>query len=244
MSAASAERVAAQVARSLIPVCGRGVGVRGVDVESEGGLGGQFHGFEVEVEFADGGVAQPLATAAVERDVLGCPLPAGGINTVLELTKGGATKVLEAVGHLPAYEQAVGILRPGGVISRVGVPQYDQGPIGWSVFGKNATLTGGPAPVRAYIEQLLPAILDGSVNPGKVFDRIVSMEETPQAYAAMDAREALKVMIKPVRVSVDPNVRWQGAARASYRAYSARAATPPAGVRAAEIPGEPFLTGH
>ena len=49
-----------------------------------------------------------------------------GINTVLELTKGGATKVLEAVGHLPAYEQAVGILRPGGVISRVGVPQYDE----------------------------------------------------------------------------------------------------------------------
>ena len=120
-----------------------------------------------------------------------------GINTVLELTKGGATKVLEAVGHLPAYEQAVGILRPGGVISRVGVPQYDQGPIGWSVFGKNATLTGGPAPVRAYIEQLLPAVLDGSVNPCKVFDRTVSIEETPQAYAAMDAREARKVMIKP-----------------------------------------------
>jgi threonine dehydrogenase-like Zn-dependent dehydrogenase len=120
-----------------------------------------------------------------------------GINTVLELTKGGTTKVLEAVGHLPAYEQAVGILRPGGVISRVGVPQYDQGPIGWSFFGKNATLTGGPAPVRAYIEQLLPAVLDGSVNPGKVFDRTVSIEETPQAYAAMDAREALKVMIKP-----------------------------------------------
>ena len=120
-----------------------------------------------------------------------------GIDTVLELTEGGASKVLEAVGHLPAYEQAVGIVRPGGVISRVGVPQYQQGPIGWSFFGKNTTLTGGPAPVRAYIEQLLPAVLDGAVNPGKVFDRTVSIEDTPQGYAAMDAREALKVMIKP-----------------------------------------------
>ena len=120
-----------------------------------------------------------------------------GINTVLELTKGGAAKVLEAVGHLPAYEQAVGIVRPGGVISRVGVPQYTDGPIGWSFFGKNATLTGGPAPVRAYIEQLLPGVLDGTVNPGKVFDRTISLEDTAQGYAAMDAREALKVMIQP-----------------------------------------------
>jgi threonine dehydrogenase-like Zn-dependent dehydrogenase len=120
-----------------------------------------------------------------------------GINAVLELTKGGAGKVLEAVGHLPAYEQAIGIVRPGGVISRVGVPQYTDGPIGWSFFGKNATLTGGPAPVRAYIQQLLPSVLDGTVNPGKVFDRTVTIQDTPQAYAAMDAREALKVMIKP-----------------------------------------------
>ena len=120
-----------------------------------------------------------------------------GINAVLELTNGGADKILEAVGHLPAYEQAVGIVRPGGVISRVGVPQYQDGPIGWSFFGKNTTLTGGPAPVRAYIEQLLPAVLDGTVNPGKVFDRTVSIEDTPQGYAAMDARETLKVMVKP-----------------------------------------------
>ena len=120
-----------------------------------------------------------------------------GINAVLELTKGGASKVLEAVGHLPAYEQAVGIVRPGGVISRVGVPQYDEGPIGWSFFGKNTTLTGGPAPVRAYIDELLPGVLAGRVNPGKVFDRTVRLADTPQAYAAMDARQALKVMIKP-----------------------------------------------
>jgi threonine dehydrogenase-like Zn-dependent dehydrogenase len=120
-----------------------------------------------------------------------------GINAVLELTNGGAAKVLEAVGHLAAYEQAVGIVRPGGVISRVGVPQYQDGPIGWPFFGKNTTLTGGPAPARAYIEQLMPGVLDGTVNPGKVFDRTVSIEDTPAGYAAMDARKALKVMIKP-----------------------------------------------
>lgn len=121
-----------------------------------------------------------------------------GIAKVLDLTGGhGAKRVLEAVGHLPAYEQAVGIVRPGGVISRVGVPQYEQGELGWSFFGKNTTLTGGPAPVRAYIEQLMPAVLDGSVQPGKVFDREISLEEAPAGYAAMNERTALKVMVRP-----------------------------------------------
>lgn len=120
-----------------------------------------------------------------------------GIAKVGELT-GGSPIVLEAVGHMPAYEQAVGIVRPGGVISRVGVPQYEDAPVGFgSLFGPNVTLTGGPAPVRAYIEQLLPAVLDGTVNPGKVFDRIVSLEETAKGYAAMDDRTALKVMVRP-----------------------------------------------
>ncbi|MCI4656710.1 zinc-binding dehydrogenase [Cryobacterium zhongshanensis] len=120
-----------------------------------------------------------------------------GIEKVRELTGGhGVRKVLEAVGHLPAYEQAYRIVRPGGVISRVGVPQYEDAPIGFgSLFGGNITLTGGPAPVRAYIEQLMPAILDGTVNPGKVFDRTVTLDAVPEAYRAMDDREALKVMI-------------------------------------------------
>jgi threonine dehydrogenase-like Zn-dependent dehydrogenase len=123
---------------------------------------------------------------------------AEGIAEVRDLTGGGSPIVLEAVGHMPAYEQAVGIVRPGGVISRVGVPQYEDAPVGFgSLFGPNVTLTGGPAPVRAYIEQLLPAVLDGSVQPGRVFDRTVALEETPAAYAAMDAREALKVMVRP-----------------------------------------------
>lgn len=121
-----------------------------------------------------------------------------GIARVRALTPGGlgARKVLEAVGHMPAYEQSVGVLRAGGTISRVGVPQYELAPVGFrSLFGLNATLTGGPAPVRAYIEQLLPAVLDGTVNPGLVFDRTIGLDEVPEGYRAMDAREALKVMV-------------------------------------------------
>jgi threonine dehydrogenase-like Zn-dependent dehydrogenase len=119
-----------------------------------------------------------------------------GIAKVRDLTSGGALKVLEAVGHRPAYDQAVGIVRAGGVISRVGVPQYEEAPIGFtSLFGRNITLNGGPAPVRAYIHELLPGILDGSVNPGKVFDRTVNLHEVPAAYRAMDDREVLKALI-------------------------------------------------
>ncbi|MCD2440820.1 alcohol dehydrogenase catalytic domain-containing protein [Agromyces sp. SYSU K20354] len=124
---------------------------------------------------------------------------AEGIAAVRDLTGGDGTHVvLEAVGHMPAYDQAVGVVRPGGVISRVGVPQYENAPVGFgSLFGPNITVTGGPAPVRAYIDRLLPAVLDGTVNPGRVFDRTVALDDTPEGYRAMDAREALKVIVEP-----------------------------------------------
>lgn len=121
---------------------------------------------------------------------------AEGVAEVQELTKGGASSVLEAVGHTPAYEQALGVVRPGGVISRVGVPQYEKAPVGWSLFRHNITLNGGPAPVRAYIEQLLPGVLDGSARPGRVFDTVMDLAEAPTAYASMDDRIALKVMLR------------------------------------------------
>ena len=121
-----------------------------------------------------------------------------GIAQVRDLTGGGTRVVLEAVGHMPAYEQAYGIVRPGGVISRVGVPQYENAPIGFgSIFGGNITLTGGPAPARAYIETLMPAILDGTVHPGKVFDRTVDLTGVPDGYRAMADRDALKVLVNP-----------------------------------------------
>jgi threonine dehydrogenase-like Zn-dependent dehydrogenase len=122
-----------------------------------------------------------------------------GIAAVRELTGGDGTHaVLECVGHRPAYEQAYGVVRPGGVISRVGVPQYEEAPVGFgSLFGGNITLTGGPAPVRAYLEELLPDVLEGRIEPGKVFDRTVDLDGVPDGYRAMDARESLKVLVTP-----------------------------------------------
>lgn len=122
-----------------------------------------------------------------------------GVAKVMDITGGeGSHVVLEAVGHMPAYEQAYGIVRPGGVISRVGVPQYEDAPVGFaSLFGKNATLTGGPATIRAYLEAALPRVLDGSIEPGKVFDRELGLDEIAEAYRLMDSREALKVLIRP-----------------------------------------------
>jgi threonine dehydrogenase-like Zn-dependent dehydrogenase len=104
-----------------------------------------------------------------------------GITQVRELTGGDGTHVvLECVGNLPAYEQALGIVRPGGVISRVGVPQYEEAPIGMgSLFRKNARLAGGPAPVRAYIEELMPDILNGTIEPGKVLDTTTDLGGVP-----------------------------------------------------------------
>jgi threonine dehydrogenase-like Zn-dependent dehydrogenase len=122
-----------------------------------------------------------------------------GVAAVLEITGGeGSHVVLEAVGHMPAYEQAYGVVRPGGVISRVGVPQYEDAPVGFaSLFGKNATLTGGPATVRAYVERVMPQVLDGTIDPGRVFDRELPLADIAEAYRLMDSREALKVLVRP-----------------------------------------------
>ncbi|WP_406690827.1 alcohol dehydrogenase catalytic domain-containing protein [Saccharopolyspora sp. ID03-671] len=121
-----------------------------------------------------------------------------GIAHVQELTGGDGTHaVLEAVGYLNAYDTALGVVRPGGSISRVGVPQYTEGNIGRDPFMKNVTLTGGVAPARAYIERLLPAVLEGRVEPGRVFDTTVDIEGVPDGYRAMDQRHSLKVLVNP-----------------------------------------------
>lgn len=91
----------------------------------------------------------------------------------------------------------VGAVRAGGTISRVGAPQYEEGPIGSRVFRNNITITGGIAPARHYIPELMPDVLEGRVEPGKVFDRTVGLDEVPAGYRAMADREALKVLVKP-----------------------------------------------
>ncbi len=121
-----------------------------------------------------------------------------GIAAVRDLTGGdGAPIVIDAVGHLPAYEQALGAVRDGGTIARVGVPQYTTAPLGRDQFMRNITITGGVAPVRAYIDRLLPGVLDGTVDPGAVFDREVALDDIAEGYRLMDDREALKVLVRP-----------------------------------------------
>ncbi|MEU9305673.1 zinc-dependent alcohol dehydrogenase family protein [Streptomyces sp. NPDC048269] len=121
-----------------------------------------------------------------------------GIEKVRELTGGDGTHtVLECVGLEPALDTAFGVVRAGGTVSRVGAPQYETVKMGFPLFMRNITLTGGVAPARAYIEELLPDILDGSVQPGRVFDRTLALDQVAAGYRAMADREALKVAIRP-----------------------------------------------
>jgi threonine dehydrogenase-like Zn-dependent dehydrogenase len=120
------------------------------------------------------------------------------IERVRELTGGfGAHSVLECVGLEQAMLTAVSIARPGGAVGRVGVPQDETMPASQPAFYNNITVSGGPAPVRAYIEDLLPDVLEGRIEPGRVFDRVVRLDGVPNGYRAMDEREAIKVMVKP-----------------------------------------------
>jgi threonine dehydrogenase-like Zn-dependent dehydrogenase len=121
------------------------------------------------------------------------------VQRVRELTGGfGAHAVLECVGSEGAMRTAMEIVRAGGAVGRVGVPHYQAIPgAGEAMFYHNVTVSGGPAPVRAYIEELLPDILEGRIEPGRVFDRVIGLDEVPDGYRAMDERKSLKVMIKP-----------------------------------------------
>jgi threonine dehydrogenase-like Zn-dependent dehydrogenase len=92
-------------------------------------------------------------------------------------------------------ETALAIARPGGAIGRVGVPEHDTTATGVA-FWKNASMGGGPAPVRAHIEELLPDVLEGRIEPGRVFDRTDSIEDVPDGYRAMKDREVLKFQIR------------------------------------------------
>jgi threonine dehydrogenase-like Zn-dependent dehydrogenase len=123
---------------------------------------------------------------------------AEAVERAKELTGGyGVHAVLECVGLDQSMETAIGIARPGGTVGRVGVPQGETMPASQTAFYENVTVSGGPAPARAYIEELLPDILDGRIEPGRVFDHVVGLDGVPNGYRAMDEREAIKVMVEP-----------------------------------------------
>ncbi len=123
---------------------------------------------------------------------------AEAVERVRELTGGfGVHSVLECVGLDESMLTAISIARPGGAVGRVGVPQHELMPASQPAFYNNVTVSGGPAPVRAYIEELLPDVLEGRIEPGRVFDRVIGLDEVPAGYRAMNDREAIKVMVKP-----------------------------------------------
>jgi threonine dehydrogenase-like Zn-dependent dehydrogenase len=120
------------------------------------------------------------------------------VELVLELTDGlGAHSVLECVGHGESTLTALRIVRAGGAVGRVGIPQEDSIPEATRNFFDNVTIAGGPAPARAYIEELMPEVLEGRIEPGRVFDRFIPLDGVPDGYRAMNERKALKVLIEP-----------------------------------------------
>lgn len=118
---------------------------------------------------------------------------------VRELTRGeGAHSVIEAVGTEQSMRTALDIVRDGGAIGYVGVPHGSASGVDLGVmFDRNIALRGGVAPVRTYIPELLPDVLDGTIDPSPVFDLSIGLDEVPAGYRAMDGRTALKVLITP-----------------------------------------------
>ncbi len=120
-----------------------------------------------------------------------------GIARIRELTHGiGADAVLECVGTPEAMQQAIGSTRPGGTVGYVGVP-HGVSLDGQALFFAHVRLFGGPAPVRRYLPELIELVLEGKIDPGKVFDLTLPLEEVAEGYRAMDERRAIKTLLRP-----------------------------------------------
>jgi threonine dehydrogenase-like Zn-dependent dehydrogenase len=118
------------------------------------------------------------------------------IARIIELTRGvGADAVLECVGTPEAMQQAIRSTRPGGTVGYVGVPhgvQLDA----QALFFAHVRLFGGPAPVRRYLPELIGLVLDGKIDPAKVFDLTLPLEQVAEGYRAMDERRAIKTLLR------------------------------------------------
>lgn len=118
-----------------------------------------------------------------------------GIAKVREILGGGADAALECVGTEAAITQALGVLHNGGRVGYLGVPHYDDRPIG-STFAQNISIAGGSASVTTYDKEiLLKAVLDGTINPGRVFTQTYDLDDINQAYADMQERKTIKSMV-------------------------------------------------
>jgi threonine dehydrogenase-like Zn-dependent dehydrogenase len=120
-----------------------------------------------------------------------------GVERIKQLTKGvGADSVLECVGTQESMMQAIKSTRPGGSVGYVGVP-HGVTLDGADLFFRHVRLLGGPAPVRRYLPKLIDLVLAGTINPGKVFDLVLPLEQVADGYRAMDERRAIKALLRP-----------------------------------------------
>jgi len=115
---------------------------------------------------------------------------------LVELTHGGAEAVLECVGTEETLNLAVNVARPGGAVGFVGAPHASHIPLE-RMFACNIGLRGGLAPARAYLPDLLTDVLAGRLDPSPVLDRTVALADVAAGYAAMDQRQAIKVLVHP-----------------------------------------------
>ena len=121
-----------------------------------------------------------------------------GIAVVTDLLGGiGADSVLECVGTKESMRQALGSVRPGGHLGFVGVPAGAPELPMQVLFNQNVRVAGGMATVRPYIDELLPDVLSGTIEPGRVFDLTLPLDHVSDAYAAMDERRSIKVLLEP-----------------------------------------------
>jgi threonine dehydrogenase-like Zn-dependent dehydrogenase len=115
---------------------------------------------------------------------------------VKDMTKGiGADSVLECVGTKESMMQAIKSTRPGGHVGYVGLPhgvELD----GQQLFYSHVHLHGGPAPVRRFLPKLIDLVLNGAINPGKVFDLVLPLDQVAEGYRAMDERRAIKSLLR------------------------------------------------
>lgn len=120
-----------------------------------------------------------------------------GVERIRQLTNGvGADSVLECVGTQESMMQAIRSARPGGSVGYVGVP-HGVSLDGQELFFSHVHLHGGPAPVRRYLPQLIDLVLAGTIDPGKVFDLVLPLDQVAEGYRAMDERRAIKTLLRP-----------------------------------------------
>src|SRR6186997_1764061 len=175
-------KIAAVVGDGAVGLCGV-IAARRLGAEQIIMLGRHADRIALARKFGATDVVSERGDAAIER--------------VRELTGGlGDHSVLECVGLEQSTVTALRIARVGGAVGRVGVPQAESIPEATRAFFDNVTIAGGPAPARAYIEELLPDVLEGRIEPGRVFDRVGRLDDVPDGYRAMNEREALKVLIE------------------------------------------------